>query len=215
MHCNGLDARYDKAKPGRPRKIDSKLYKSIAEAIDKQSEGCGIKSNVWTGRLILIMLSGIFNIDRISSSTAYRTMHRINKSYRKLGRPIDHRTPSNEVKEEFKMHLGQKIRDAVATGSRVFWIDESHFSTKTIRGYTWTTRGLAIIQKINPFGKRCTCFAALGAGGILHHRYYERGNTDYMIYLFRVSTRHGKVLLIMDCIIPQVQNADGTSEKVW
>ena len=55
MHCNGLGARYDKAKPGRPRKIDSKLYnKSIAEAIDKQPEGCGIKSNVWTGRLILI-----------------------------------------------------------------------------------------------------------------------------------------------------------------
>ena len=54
MHRNGLGARYDKAKPGRPRKIDSKLYTSIAEAIDAQPEGCGIKSNVWTGRLILI-----------------------------------------------------------------------------------------------------------------------------------------------------------------
>ena len=46
MHRNGLDARYDKVKPGRPRKINSKLHKSIAEAIDKQPEGCGIKSNV-------------------------------------------------------------------------------------------------------------------------------------------------------------------------
>ena len=58
MHRGGLDARYGKAKPDRPRKIDPKLHGRISDAIDGQPEGCGIKSNVWTGRLILIMLQG-------------------------------------------------------------------------------------------------------------------------------------------------------------
>ena len=70
-------------------------------------------------------------------------------------RPFDHRTPSKEAKKLFKMDLRQKIRDATSAGFKTFWIDESHFSTKTIRGHTWLTRGLSIIQKVEPFGKRC------------------------------------------------------------
>ena len=36
MHRNGLDARYDKTKPGRPRKANSKLHKAVTDATDKQ-----------------------------------------------------------------------------------------------------------------------------------------------------------------------------------
>ena len=53
--------------------------------------------------------------------------------------------------------------------------------------------------KIKPYGKRCTCFAALGAGGTIHHRYYSRGNTQYMIDFVRsIRKKYGKALLVMD-----------------
>ncbi len=44
-----------------------------------QPGGCGVKSNVRTGRLILIVISGLFSIDNVSPSTIYRTMHGLNK----------------------------------------------------------------------------------------------------------------------------------------
>ena len=86
MHRGGLDARYDRGRPGRHRKIDPGKRQSISEAIDRKPAGCGMKSGVWTGRLILIVLSDMFGIAGISPSTAYRTMHRMNKSWRKPGR---------------------------------------------------------------------------------------------------------------------------------
>ena len=199
MHRGGLYARYDKAKPGRPRKIDPKLHGRVSDAINGQPEGCGIKSNVWTGRLILIMLSEVFSINGISPSTAYRTMHRIGKSYKKPGRPFDQRAPSSEAKEKFKIDLGRKIADAAAAGFSVFWVDESHFSTKTIRGMTWLTRGLSILHRIKPYGKRYTCFAALGIGGLLHHRCYDQGNTEHMTeFVTSIYEAYGKIVLIMD-----------------
>ena len=134
MYRDGLDARYDKTKPSRYPTISPKIYKAILNAIDRQLEACDIKSNVWTGRLILIMLSTSFGIDGISPSTAYRTMHKMGKSYRMPSRPFDHRTSSKESKKSFKMDLRQKIRDAISAGFKTFWIDESHFSTK----HSWT-----------------------------------------------------------------------------
>ena len=46
-----------RAKPGRPPKIDPNLCGDISGMIDKQPAACGILSNVWTGRLIIIVLS--------------------------------------------------------------------------------------------------------------------------------------------------------------
>ena len=149
--------------------------------VDGQPEGCGMRSGVWTGRLILIMVTSVLGIHKISRSTIYRTMRRMNKSYRKPGRPFDHRTPSDDTKRESKADLAQEIAKAVAAGFRVFWIDEAHFTTKTKLGLTWLARGLRAIHRIKPFGKSCTCFAALGADGLFSHQYHDRGNTDNMI----------------------------------
>ena len=199
MHHGGLAARCDRPKSGRPRKIKANMYRAISRSIDAQPEGCGIKSNVWTGRLILLMLAKTFGVDGISPNTIYRTMHRLDKSYRKPGRPFDHRTPSDDIKSEFKGNLAQEIIKYAAAGYRLFWIDESHFSTKTIRGMTWLARGLSVPQIIKPFGRRYTCFGALGPDGLLHHRYYDRANTDYMIEFVRsLHDAYGRVLLVMD-----------------
>ena len=199
MHKDGLNARYDKFKPGRRRIIDPKRHEEITDVVDRQPEACGMKSSVWTGRLLLIMIMNVLEIDKISPSTIYRTMHRMNKSRRKPGRPFDHRTPSDEVKEEFKTELGKEIAKVVAEGFRVFWIDEAHFTTKTKRGLTWLAKGLSIVHKIKPYGKACTCFGALGADGLFFHRYYERGNTDNMIdFVQNLYEEYNKILLIMD-----------------
>ena len=69
MHHGGLAARYDRPKSGRPRKIKANMRRTISRSIDAQPEGCGIKSNVWTGRLILLMLAKTFGVDGISPST--------------------------------------------------------------------------------------------------------------------------------------------------
>ena len=199
MHLGGLDACPDKTKPGRPRKIRPEIHSKISEAIDRQPGGCGVKSNVWTGRLILIMISGLFSIDNVSPSTAYRTMHRLNKTYRKPGRPRHGRSPSDEVKAEFKRSLAKDIFRNTVDGHRLFWMDESHFTTKTIRGMTWLARSLSIPQVIKPFGRSYTCFGALGLDGLLHHRYYDCGNTDSMIdFVNGLHDAYGKVLLVMD-----------------
>ena len=95
---------------------DPKLHGRVSGAVDGQPEGCGIKSNVRTGRLILIMLSEVFGISGISPSTAYRTMRRIGKSYKKPGRPLDQRALSGEAKEKFKIDLGRKIADCSGGG---------------------------------------------------------------------------------------------------
>ena len=196
MRRGGLDARYDKAKPGRPRKIGQKLHGRVSDVIDGQPEGCGIKS-AWTGRLILIMLSGVFGINGISPSTAYGTMHRMGKPCKKPDRPFDQRAPSGEAREKFKIDLGRKIADAAATGPDVFWVGESHFSAKTIRGMAWLTQDLSTLRRIKPCGKRYTCFAALGIGGLLHHRYYDRGNTEHMTeFVTSIYEAYGKVVLI-------------------
>ena len=199
MHRHGLDARYDRPRPGRPRIIDPQRHAEISEMVDRQPEKCGITSGVWTGRLLLIMITGLLGIDGISRRTIYRTMHRMNKSWRKPGRPFDYRTPSDEVKEEFKSGLARDIMKAVADGFLVLWIDESHFTTKTLLGRTWIARGLSRMHRIKPFGKTRTCFAALGADGLLHHRYYERGNTDHMIeFVQSICEKYEKVMLVMD-----------------
>ena len=117
MHHGGLVARYDRPKSGRPKKIKANMHRAISRTIDAQPEGCGIKSNVWTGRLILLMLARTFGVDGISPSTIYRTMHRLDKSYRKPGRPFDHRTPSDDIKSEFKGNLAQEIIKYAAAGS--------------------------------------------------------------------------------------------------
>ena len=90
---------------------------------------------------------------------------------------LGRRPPSGEAKEEFEADPGRKIAGAAA-GFGVFWFDESHFSTRTIRGMT-LTRGLSIPHRIKPYGKRCTRFAAPGVGGLLH-RYCDRGNAEHM-----------------------------------
>ena len=199
MHRGGLDACHDLPIPGRPLKIKPEIHPEISKMIDGQPGKCGIKSNVWTGRLILIALSRIFSIDDVSPGTVYRTMRRLGKTYRKPGRPRDRQTPSDEVKAGFKEDLAAEIVRYVSTGYRLFWMDESHFTTKTIRGLTWLARGLSVPQVIKPFGKRYTCFGALGEGGTLHHRYYDRGNTDSMIDFVRsLHDTYGKVLLVMD-----------------
>ena len=189
----------DQAKPGRPPKIDPNLYGDISDMIDKQPAACGMPSNVWTGRLIIIMLSLKFGIKRVSPSTIYRMMRKMNKSWKLPGRPFDARTPSDEIKEQFKADLGQKIAEAASKGLRVFWIDGSHFTTKTKLGRVRLARGLLMMCKIKPYGKRRACFAALGAGGMMHHRYYDRGNTQYMIDFVRsIREKYGKALLVMD-----------------
>lgn len=199
MHRGGLDARHDLPIPGRPLKIKPEIHPEISSIIDGQPGKCGIKSNVWTGRLILIMLSWVFSIDDVSPSTVYRTMRRLGKTCRKPGRPRDRQAPSDEVKAGFKEDLAAEIVRCVSAGYRLFWMDESHFTTKTVRGLAWLARGLSVPQVIKPFGKRYTCFGAPGEGGTLHHRYYDRGNTDSMIDFVRsLRDAYGKVLLVMD-----------------
>ena len=130
-HRCGLDALRDQAKSDRPPKIDPNLYGDISGMIDKQPAACGILSNVWTGRLIIIMLSLKSGIKSVSPSTVYRMMRKMNKAWKLPGRPFDHRTPSDDAKEQLKADLGQKIAEAASKGLRVFWIDESHFTAKT------------------------------------------------------------------------------------
>ena len=60
--------------------------------------------------------------------------------------------------------MWQKIDEAASKGLHAFWVDETHFTTKTKLGRAWLARGLSIMCKIKPYGKSCTCFAALGAG---------------------------------------------------
>ena len=110
----GLNALRDKSKPGRPPKIDPNLYGDISDMIDKQPAACGIPSDVWTGRLIIIMLSLKFGIKSVSPSTVYRMMRGMNNARKLPGRPFDRRTPSDEIKEQFKAELGQKIAEAAA-----------------------------------------------------------------------------------------------------
>ena len=199
MHQGGLGARYDKPRLGRPRIIDPTRHKEISDIVDRQPEACGMKSNVWTGRLLLIMIINVLGINNISRRAVYRTMHRMNKSHRKPGRPFDYRTPSDEDKEKFKTDLSKDIAKAVADGFRVLWIDEAHFTIKTKLGLTWLAKGLSIVHKIKPFEKKCTCFAAWGADGMFFHRYYDRGNTDNMIdFVQNLYEEFNKVLLIMD-----------------
>ena len=100
--------------------------------IDGQPGKCGIKSNVWTGRLILIVLPKVFSIDDGSPSTVYRTMHRLGKTYRKPGWPHDRRTPSDEVKAGFKEDLVAEIVRYVSIRYYLFWMDESHLTPKTV-----------------------------------------------------------------------------------
>ena len=199
MHSGGLDALRDQAKPGRPPKIDPNLYGDISGMIDKQPAACGILSNVWTSRLIIIMLSLKFGIKSASPSTVYRMMRKMNKSWKLPCRPFDHLTPSDDAKEQLKAELGQKIAEAATRSLRVFWIDETHFTTKTKLGRTWLARGLSMMCKIKPYDKRCTCFAALGAEGTIHRRYYDRGNTECMIDFVRsIREKYGKTLLVVD-----------------
>ena len=199
MHRGGLNALRDQAKPGRPPKIDSNLYGDISDMIDKQPAACGILSNVWTGRLIIIMLSMKFGIGKVSPSAVCRMMRKMNKSWKLPSRPFDRRTPSDDAKGQFKAELGQKIVEAASKGLRVFCIDEANFTTKTKLGRTWPARGLSVVCKIKPYGKWRACFAALGAGGVIHHRHYDRGNTEYMIDFVRsIREKYGKALLVMD-----------------
>ncbi|MCG8430939.1 MAG: IS630 family transposase [Candidatus Omnitrophica bacterium] len=199
MHKHGLEARYDKPKSGRPRIIRPDKHKEISDMVDKQPRGCEMKSGVWTGRLLLIMITDLLKMHNISRSTIYRTMHRMNKSYRKPGRPFDHRTPPDSIKEEFKTDLAQNIGKMAAAGFRIFWVDEAHFTTKTKRGMTWLAKGIRTAHKIEPFGKSCTCFGALGDGDLFYHQYYDRGNTGNMIaFVQSLYEKYGKVLLIMD-----------------
>lgn len=199
MHRYGLGAKYDRPKPGRPRIINPDRHAEISGLVDGQPEGCGMRSGVWTCRLLLIMVTTVLGIQEISRSTIYRTMHRMNKSHRKPGRPFDHHTPSDDVKKEFKMDLAQDISKMVAAGFRILWIDEAHFTTKTRRGLTWLARGLYTMHKIKPFGKSCTCFAALGADGLFCHQYHDRGNTGNMIqFVQSIYETYGRVLLVMD-----------------
>ena len=84
-------------------------------------------------------------------------------------------------------------------GLRVFWIDESHFTTKTKLGRTWLARGLPVMRRIKPYGKRRACFPALGAGGTIRHKHYDRGNTEHMIDFVRsIHKKYGKALLVVD-----------------
>lgn len=199
MHLHGLGGRHDKPKPGRPRIISPDRHGEISGLVDGQPNGCGMKSSVWTCRLLLIMVTNVLGIREISRSTIYRTMHRMNKSHRKPGRPFDHRTPSYEIKKEFKTALAQDISKMVAVGFHILWIDEAHFTTKTKRGLTWLARGLFTMHRIKPFGKSCTCFAALGAGGLFCHQYHDRGNTDNMVQFIQgIYETYGRVLLVMD-----------------
>ena len=137
--------------PGRPGRIDPKLRGRAPDAVDGQPEGRGTKPNVRTGRLILIMLSGAFGVNGIPPGTACRTAHGMGRSYKKPGRPLGRRAPSGEAKEEFEADPGRKIASAAA-GFGVFWVYESRFSTRTIRGMT-LTRGLSIPHRIKPYGK--------------------------------------------------------------
>ena len=54
-------------------------------------------------------------------------------------------------------------------------------------------------QIIKPSSRRYTRFGALGPDGLLHHRYHDRANTDYMIELVRsLHDVHGRALLVVD-----------------
>ena len=199
MRRGGLDALRDQAKPGRPPKIDSNLCGDISDMIDKQLAACGILSNVWTGWLIIIILSLKFGIKSVSPSIVYYMMCKMNKSWKLPGRPFDHRTPSDDAKEQFNAEQGQKIAEAASKGLHTFWIDAAHFTTKTKLGRTWLARGLLVTCKIKPYGKRRACFAALGASGMIHRRYYDRSNTEYMVDFVRsIRKKYGKALLVVD-----------------
>lgn len=113
------------------------MHGTISEAIDRQPEECGMKSTVGTGRLILIMLSNWFGIDGILSSTMYRTMHRMNKSYREPGRPFDRRTPSEQTKANLREALG-RLQVALAILTQV---QRSDIGTVGIRSCHATTEG--------------------------------------------------------------------------
>ena len=108
MNRDGLDGRYDKKKPGRHPKIPKILYIAIAVVVKLGPLKCGMNSNNWTGRLLVIMLYKKFELE-VSPSTVYRTMHKLCISYRLPSRPFNERAPSDEVKEKFKLDLGHRF----------------------------------------------------------------------------------------------------------
>ncbi len=117
MHRGGLDACHGLPIPNRPLKTKPEIHPEISEMIDGQPGKCGIMSNVWTGRLILIALSRIFSINDVLLGTVYRIIRSLGKTYRKPGRPRDRQTLSDEVKAGFKEDLATKIVRYVSSGS--------------------------------------------------------------------------------------------------
>ena len=198
MHKGGLDALYDMPKSGRPPKIDPNLNPHISEAIDKQPSGLGMKAGVWSAKTVLLMLSTFFCIDNISQSTAYAMLHRMDKSWKKLGRRIHPKSPPKEVKTEFMKELGVWVYTLGKMGYKMAFTDEGHLSTATILGKTWVQRGVQILQKAVSHGWKRTCFAAVGEGGVIF-KFYEKGNTESMKdFVTQLHKELGKVLLVMD-----------------
>ena len=198
MHKGGLDALYDKPKSGRPSKIDPNLNPYISKAIGKQPSGMNMTAGVWTAKTVLLMLSTFFCIDNVSQSAAYAMLHRMNKSWKKMGRRIHPKSPPKEVKEAFVTELGILVKTFGKLGYKLAFTDEAHLSTATIVGKTWVQRGIQLLQKAVSHGWRRTCFAAVGEGGVIY-KFYERGDTESMKnFVTHLHKELGKVLLVMD-----------------
>jgi transposase len=198
MHKGGLDALYDQPKSGRPPKIDPNLNPYISESIDKQPSGLGMTAGVWSAKTVLLMLSTFFCIDNISQYTAYTMLHRMDKSWKKLGRRIHPKSPTKEVKTEFMKELEVWVKTLGKLGFKMAFVDEAHLSTATILGKTWLQRGVQLLQKAVSHGQRRTCFAAIGEGGVIY-KFYDRGNTPSMSnFVTHLHKELGKVLLVMD-----------------
>ena len=198
MHKGGLEALYDKPKPGRPPKIDPNLHQNISESIDKQPAGMQMSPGVWSAKTVILMLSTYFSIDDISPSTVYALLHRINKSWRKLGRRRHPKSPPEEVKKQFMTELKIWMDLMGKWGYVMAFLDEAHITTATILAKTWAERGAKMSQKAVSHGWRRTCFGAVGVGGVIY-QFYEKGDTESMKdFVTHLHRELGKVALVMD-----------------
>jgi len=197
MHEEGIHRRYDKKKPGRPKKLTDGQLNHLRSVVLSSPQAIGLFFVMWTTKLVQDYIEQTYNVS-YSLRQVRNILHCIGFTCVKP-RPR-HRKASKKAQEEFKISFKDKIEEYTKKGFKVFFLDEAIFPVKPYITYGWFQKGIKpVVKYIHRRKEKHRVLGALSKDHFFYQFTEENFNSDvFEKFLLSLLEKFGNIVIVVD-----------------
>jgi len=197
MHKEGIHRRYNKKKPGRPKKLTDEQLNQLRSVVMNSPQAVGLLFVMWTTKLVQDYILKTYNVS-YSLRQVRNILHYMGFTCVKP-RPR-HRKASKKAQEEFKLSFKDNIEEFAKRGYKVFFLDEAIFPVKPYLTYGWFLKGIKpVVKYLHRKKEKHKVLAALSKDDFFYQFTENNFNSDvFEQFVLSLIEKFGKVVIVVD-----------------